>query len=629
MRVFCGTLLADLAVPDVMAKLLEGGGPAAGLDADPLTARLEQLVKWGNLLRGSHTVTASSITEYQRSRARYQLSRLGERVQRNADGVLADADAAREVSNELLALVERGLRELAELVAEPGGMAPQDGLERISTLFVQFTGFADSVRDFYAYLGQVLSRYDLDSGEYQGFKELLLDYVEAITEDVSFRAPRISAVLDALWPRLPGLLEQLDAHAQGLAGLPVRSESRTETRVQRSRGRELADWEGLRGWFRDTDGQGSQVDQLRDATLRALQSLLANAKRMLRSATGEMSRRRDLLRLARWFDEAAPQDAHDIAVAAFGLYGARHLGVPPASDEVVPAYTSWWTGPVVEVSVALRERGSRAQRGRTASVEDHSAQKERLREAARQRAADRSAAADELCSASARFDGVRLTSAALGLLLELLATALGNAQLRRHAEADGREERGFGLDAAWSEDADLGIRLTVHRTAGAHTSPLGRRGSAAGRPGAGGPQDGRPGGRSGADRERGASHAAAQCAHRRYGGGERVMTLPSAHDVALATERRTAARLLLAHPLVTSDGPHADLFPLVRRHADWLRGRFQQVLGYRLLVDSSYARRGSVSGPRSPHPSTRRHWPGWSGRGSGRMCCAAPASRKA
>lgn len=68
------------------------------------------------------------------------------------------------------------------------------------------------------------------------------------------------------------------------------------------------------------------------------------------------------------------------------------------------------------------------------------------------------------------------------------------------------------------------------------------------------------------------------------------MTLPSTHDVALAAEHRSAARLLLAHPLVTSDGPHADLFPLIRRHADWLGKRFQQVLGYRLLVDSSYAR---------------------------------------
>ncbi|WP_260636287.1 TIGR02677 family protein [Streptomyces angustmyceticus] len=467
MRVFCGTLLADLAVPDLLAKLRQAGGPAGGLDADTLTVRLEQLVRWGNLLRSNHTVKASSISEYQRSRARYQLSKLGERIQRDADGVLAEADAAREVSNELLALVARGLRELGERVTAPGGIEPQNGLERVSTLFVQFTEFADSIRDFYAYLGQVLARYDLDSAEYQGFKELLLDYVEAITEDVAFRAPRISAALDTLWPHVPGLLARLDAHAQGLTGLSPQGDGRLEARVQRSRGRELADWEGLRGWFSDIDGHGSQVDQLRDATLRALQSLLANAKRMLRSATGEMSRRRDLLRLARWFDEAAPQDAHDMAVAAFGLYGARHLGIPPATDEVVPAYASWWTGPAVEVPVALRERGSRAQRGRTSAVEDHSAQKQRLRAAARERAAARAAAADELRSASRRFAEVRLTSAALGLLLELLATALGNAQLRRRASTDGERATEFDLDQAHSEDAELGIRLTVRRAAGA------------------------------------------------------------------------------------------------------------------------------------------------------------------
>ncbi|MER7394899.1 DUF2397 family protein [Streptomyces sp. NPDC000151] len=75
----------------------------------------------------------------------------------------------------------------------------------------------------------------------------------------------------------------------------------------------------------------------------------------------------DLLRVARWFDEATPDDAHDTAVAAIGLHGARHLGVPPSTDEVVPAYPSWWTGPVVEVPVALRERGSRAQRGRASA----------------------------------------------------------------------------------------------------------------------------------------------------------------------------------------------------------------------------------------------------------------------
>lgn len=87
------------------------------------------------------------------------------------------------------------------------------------------------------------------------------------------------------------------------------------------------------------------------------------------------------------------------------------------------------------------------------------------------------------------------------------------------------------------------------------------------------------------------------------------MSLPSAHDVALAAERRAAARLLLAHPLVTSTGPHSDTFPLIRRHADWLAQRFQQVFGYRLLVEVSYARLfkaglGPGSGHRLERPST-------------------------
>ncbi|MGW6912464.1 DUF2398 family protein [Kitasatospora sp. NPDC054939] len=57
-----------------------------------------------------------------------------------------------------------------------------------------------------------------------------------------------------------------------------------------------------------------------------------------------------------------------------------------------------------------------------------------------------------------------------------------------------------------------------------------------------------------------------------------------------AAERRIAARLLLAHPLVTAAGPHAEGFPLIRRHRDWLVERFDALLGYRLVVGPRHAR---------------------------------------
>lgn len=443
MRVFTGTLLADLSAHDVAERL--PGNPSA----DAVAVKLENLKTWGNLLPSSRPVKASSIREYHRVRSRYQLSTLGERIQRQADEVLASADAAREVSREMLGLVARGLQDLRAQAQLPGGADPGESLERISTLFAQFGQFADSVRDFYAFLGQVIFRYDLDSDEFSGFKELLLDYAETITDDVGFFAPQIEQSLTGLWPYLPELLRRIDETDKGLSAL-----RRAEIEVQRSRGRSFEDWVSLRAWFFDDAGEGSQVSQLRDATLRALQALLVNAKRMIRSATGEVSRRGDLLKLARWFDETGDATAHDVFAAAFGLFGARHLGVVSAEDDL-PATTSWWEGPVAPVPVALRERGSRAPRGRAASAEDYAEQRERLRKEAAEAAERQRTAAAELRAAAPRLTEIRLTPAATGLLLDLIARSL-TAAAPGFVSADGA-------------DQDLGITVTLTRAPGCRT----------------------------------------------------------------------------------------------------------------------------------------------------------------
>nr|WP_273377674.1 TIGR02677 family protein [Actinopolymorpha pittospori] len=451
MRVFAATLLADLSAHDVADRLPHLDG--APLTPESVAARLEQLKEWGNLLPSSRPVKATSIRDYHRARSRYQLSPLGEHVQRQAEEILSTADAVREVSRELLALVARGLDELAaQANGTPGGPEPQAALEEISSLFAQFGQFAESVRDFYAYLGQVIFRYDLDSAEFSGFKELLLDYAETITDDVAHFAPRIQRSLQELTPRLPDILKRIDDHDQGLQRLQAGDGA---IAVQRSRGRELDDWNGLRAWFFDETGQGSQVDQLREATLRALQALLANAKRMIRSSTGELSRRRDLLKLAQWFDAADDATAHDLHVAAFGLYGARHLGIAPHPDHEVSATTSWWTGPTVAVPVALRERGSRAPRGRTAGAEDYTGQRELLRKEAEAEAARQHAAAAELRAAARRWGDVRLSGAAGRLLLDMLARCLAVAPP--------------GFEEALASDDDLDLRLRLTRTPEART----------------------------------------------------------------------------------------------------------------------------------------------------------------
>lgn len=66
------------------------------------------------------------------------------------------------------------------------------------------------------------------------------------------------------------------------------------------------------------------------------------------------------------------------------------------------------------------------------------------------------------------------------------------------------------------------------------------------------------------------------------------MTLPVLQRDA--AERQDALRLLLRHPLVTADGPHAEGFRLVRRHRHQLAGAVRQLLGYRLVVEAGFAR---------------------------------------
>jgi uncharacterized protein (TIGR02678 family) len=55
-------------------------------------------------------------------------------------------------------------------------------------------------------------------------------------------------------------------------------------------------------------------------------------------------------------------------------------------------------------------------------------------------------------------------------------------------------------------------------------------------------------------------------------------------------EQQDAMRLLLRHPLITADGPHAEGFAGVRRHRDALARDLRQLLGYRLVVEPGVAR---------------------------------------
>lgn len=458
MRLFTSTLLADLSIGEVTAALAaaerEGRIDPGESELDTVVERLKQLRLWGNLVLGRRETIAASIAEFQHGSVRYQVSKLAVRVQRDVDALLRVPEGAREVSRELLPAIERGLGEIGSALsaavaaesAEPGSKRARRTRERlaehVTTVFLQHAELAATVRDFYAYLGEVVTRHHLAPDEISGFRNLLVEYIQMVVEDVLRHTETIAGSLAGL-AGVRGELIRLLGPADQLG-----------TEVERARGRTAADWQELTDWFVDAPGRPSQVAALREATARAIGSLLASVKRATSGSGLLPGRRGELLKLARWFDEAEPPEAHRIYAAAFGLYSARHLLPAPDYDSDnhdVP----WRDGPVQDVTVSVRSRGDRGARGRTSRVLDDPMTEESLLAEAREEDARRGAAVAELASAGDRLADTRLSGEALSVLCELLTLAM--------AQRDSSDDPGSALDPVHR------LRVTIRPEAGTHT----------------------------------------------------------------------------------------------------------------------------------------------------------------
>ncbi|WP_309116309.1 DUF2397 domain-containing protein [Saccharothrix sp.] len=446
MRLFTSTLLADLSAGEVAGALAgaerEGRVEPGESRIENVINRLKQLVEWGNLVQGRREVVASSIAEFQHGSVRYQVSKLAVRVQRDVDELLRVPEGAREVSRELLPAVERGLGALGHTLSEAlmsEGRRPREVLaEQVTTLFLQHAELAATVRDFYAYLGQVVTRHHLAPEEISGFRNLLVEYIQMVVEDVLRHTP---AIADAL-SRLNGARGEL---------LRLLGRADLGDRVERARGRTDADWQELTDWFVDRPGRPSQVTALREATARAIGSLLASVKRATSGGGLLPSRRADLLKLAAWFDAGTRSQAHTLYAAAFGLHSARHLSPAPEHDSDNER-TPWRDGPVVDVTVSVRSRADRAGRGKTSRILDDPMTEQSLLAEAREADERRAASVAELSAAAPRLATTTLSGEALGVLCELLTLAMA--------------QRDTAADSGSATDPVRGLRVTVAHAPG-------------------------------------------------------------------------------------------------------------------------------------------------------------------
>ncbi|HET8615165.1 MAG TPA: TIGR02677 family protein [Actinomycetales bacterium] len=440
--------LADQSAEEVAERL---GDHGFELDRDTVDQRLSYLVEHGNLARSPRETDARSVREYLSNRSRYQLTPRGELVHRQVEELLQHSDGAREVSSEMLPGILAGLEQLLQLSEHGLDEAdPRDVAARITTLFAQFEVLVTSTRQFYSYLTQVLTRFDLGRDEFVMFKSALIDYLQRFVDEVSRHMPQVAERLHALEPDVPRLCRRAD-EGERLVGLDG-------SRAKRATGLDPGDWQSLRTWFIGSGSRRSDADNVRRLATDAMRSLLTNLRRIAAGADRQQSRYGDFVRLAQWFDRADDDRANELWAATFGLYSARHLSFPADPDgDPVPATTSWWSAPVAEVPVGLRVHGDRKAGGRAGPRADYSAAKRaRLAERAAQerRAAE---AVRELASLAGPWHDVRISDEGRTSFLTVYSQALAEAGRRLGLGDTARAQLGHG---------DQTVAVTVRNSRG-------------------------------------------------------------------------------------------------------------------------------------------------------------------
>jgi uncharacterized protein (TIGR02677 family) len=438
-RAIMGVFLANsetfgISIPteQVYARLQAADTPHEARSPEHLEGLLENLERWGNVSRTQDASLAKTIEDLKRKRSLWRITEEGRLAEEAARRIETSLGAQGALRSNLLAALEEGVGEVAvlarkEVLDEADGRAV-DNL--MSAIFGQAKELADSASAFIANLDDFLSTPEITSDAFVLAREVIVGYVGGFLTDLRQTAPVIAATIEEI---RAADAERLIAAAARSNPPPSLDPDIDPVEVESARIRER--WQGVGAWFVGAGSEQARSRDLANRAAEAITSLLRILARLNDARHRTISRSRDFVALAGWF-EAAPDDAtaHRIWHAAFGLAGARHFSQVYENEDEVRVGTSWWTHPALAIDPRLRSLGRNEARGRPPALEDTTAAQARIRANVRARTELRARALTRFLDAGEqRLSALpELTDDEFELLTEALATALPTRR-----EADG------------------------------------------------------------------------------------------------------------------------------------------------------------------------------------------------
>jgi uncharacterized protein (TIGR02677 family) len=429
-----------LTFDEVRARLRSVGWFEAVTDEE-LDSTLSRLRQWGLVdVVQNHAVHYTTAEDYERKNLQYLLTKRGEAAFEGVQHALSVLASSGALQTAVLDAIADRLDELHHLLSSAGSSD-----RRLYTTLMELEGHLDALRtntkQFNSELQRLLRDDQLDLTTFHEVKRATVSYLQEFVTNLDQRRHTIR---DAL-----GRVEDVGVgpmHRRALAGAELPQLSAGDPGSEWLRHRS-AKWDGLRLWFRPSDGGAPRVDELQDVARRAIVSLLRVLDRMSESRRRSSSAAADFRALARWFAAGETEaDAHRLFNAAFGMWPARHAHLGHEDDELISHTESWATAPPVPVSPLLRRSGRTEHTARTGKVRDVEELRLLRRAAARRERAEIEAAWRQLATGGpvSLSSLEQLDHDSFHRLLDLVGRALAThrdgAGVRRATTADGRVE---------------------------------------------------------------------------------------------------------------------------------------------------------------------------------------------
>ncbi|MBF8187836.1 TIGR02677 family protein [Nonomuraea sp. K274] len=346
----------------VRAKLTEA--PELTAELPPMDELLDSLYGWRNVDRIYNMRRSGSAQEFLHKDFLYQLTSEGAQVHRMLTAIDQEMGTAGSLQASTLPEVLDALRALARAA----GQTPADlagCAQAFQRLVRGFVDLSENAKLFVQGLNRSLVvEGDAEIEAFLAYKEVVVGYLQTFIVALSRYAPQIADVIVQVEER--GVADLLPQIAD-IEAPPQRGRSHEEI-VAREVARMEGQWAGLRSWFYETADRPAVTQTLQERASDAVNQILLTIRQINDQRFRKVDRAADLVAMASWFDrmdEAPRGDVAGLWRAAFGLHGARHLGVlrPLEDDEDVLDQVSWWDGRPASVSAAYRAHGPRTRPG--------------------------------------------------------------------------------------------------------------------------------------------------------------------------------------------------------------------------------------------------------------------------